>query len=71
MLFGAEGARIVAGDIDGEQLDRLRERLEARGVEVVAVVGDVSKPEDEKRMMTAAVDGRGMFLSCSTRSKRW
>jgi NAD(P)-dependent dehydrogenase (short-subunit alcohol dehydrogenase family) len=58
-LFAAEGARIVAGDIDGEHLDRLRERLEARGAELIAVVGDVSKPEDAKRMMVAAVERYG------------
>ena len=54
-LFAAEGARIVAGDIDGDGLNRLRERLEARGAEVVAVVGDVSKPEDARSMVQAAV----------------
>src|SRR5512132_1882578 len=58
-LFAAEGARIVAGDIDREGLDRLRERLEARGGELVAVVGDVSKPEDARSMIEAAVDHYG------------
>src|SRR5215217_1376594 len=58
-LFAAEGARIVAGDIDGNGLDRLRERLQARGAELVAAVGDVSKPEDAKRMMAAAVEQHG------------
>ena len=43
-LFALEGARIAAGDVDGEGLDRLRERLEAQGAEVVTVVGDVSDP---------------------------
>jgi NAD(P)-dependent dehydrogenase (short-subunit alcohol dehydrogenase family) len=38
-LFAAEGARIVAGDIDGEGLDRLRERVTGRGGELVSVVG--------------------------------
>jgi NAD(P)-dependent dehydrogenase (short-subunit alcohol dehydrogenase family) len=58
-LFAAEGARIVAGDIDREGLDRLRERLEARGGELLAVVGDVSKPEDARSMIEAAVDHYG------------
>ena len=55
-LFAAEGARIVAGDIDGEGLDRLRDRIAGRGGELVIVVGDVSKPEDARRMTDAAVD---------------
>ena len=58
-LFAAEGARIVAGDIDGEGLERLRERLESRGAEVVTVVGDVSEPADARRMVQAAVDHYG------------
>ena len=76
-LFAAEGARIVAGDIDGEGLDRLRDRVAGRGGELVSVVGDVlvanagiiplrtiteASPEDWDEVM--AVDGRGMFLSC-------
>jgi NAD(P)-dependent dehydrogenase (short-subunit alcohol dehydrogenase family) len=58
-LFAAEGARIVAGDIDGDGVNRLQERLDARGGEVVAVVGDVSKPDDAKRMIDAAVEHYG------------
>src|SRR5215211_9408335 len=58
-LFAAEGARILAGDIDGDGLDRLRERLQARSAELVVAVGDVSKPEDAKRIMAAAVEHYG------------
>jgi NAD(P)-dependent dehydrogenase (short-subunit alcohol dehydrogenase family) len=58
-LFAREGARIAAGDIAGEALDRLRERLEAQGAEVVTVVGDVSKPADARRMVAAAVERYG------------
>ena len=58
-VFAAEGARVVAGDIDAEGLDRLRERLEERDAEVVTVLGDVSKPEDAKRMVEAAVERYG------------
>lgn len=58
-LFAAEGARIAAGDIDGEGLDRLRERVEGRGGELVAVVGDVAKPEDARCMIEAAVEHYG------------
>jgi len=58
-LFAAEGARIVAGDIDAGGLTRLAEQLESRGAEIDAVVGDVSKPTDAKRMVGAAVDRYG------------
>jgi NAD(P)-dependent dehydrogenase (short-subunit alcohol dehydrogenase family) len=58
-LFATEGARIVAGDIDREGLDRLRERLEAQGAELVTVVGDVSEPKDARRMIEAAVERFG------------
>src|ERR1044072_5234420 len=58
-LFASEGARIVVGDIDGDGLSRLRERLESSGAEFAAVVGDVSKPEDAKSMVEAAVDRYG------------
>jgi NAD(P)-dependent dehydrogenase (short-subunit alcohol dehydrogenase family) len=58
-LFAAEGARVVAGDIDGDGLKRLEESVEAIGAELVPVVGDVSKPEDAKRMVEAAVEHYG------------
>jgi NAD(P)-dependent dehydrogenase (short-subunit alcohol dehydrogenase family) len=58
-VFAAEGARIVATDVDGDGVDRLRDRLGSQGAEVVTVVGDVSDPADAKRMVTAAVDRYG------------
>jgi NAD(P)-dependent dehydrogenase (short-subunit alcohol dehydrogenase family) len=58
-LFAEEGARIVAGDIDGEGLDELQEQLKARGAELVTIVGDVSKPEDARSMIRAAVERYG------------
>jgi NAD(P)-dependent dehydrogenase (short-subunit alcohol dehydrogenase family) len=58
-VFAAEGARIVATDIDAEGLDRLRADLEGRGVACVTVVGDVSNPADAERMIAAAVDQFG------------
>jgi NAD(P)-dependent dehydrogenase (short-subunit alcohol dehydrogenase family) len=58
-LFAAEGARIVAADVDAAGLKSLRENLESRGAEIAAVVGDVSEPEDAKSMVQAAVDRYG------------
>jgi NAD(P)-dependent dehydrogenase (short-subunit alcohol dehydrogenase family) len=59
VLFAAEGARVVATDLDAERLDRLRDELAATGAECVAVVGDVSLPEDARRMIEAAVEHYG------------
>jgi NAD(P)-dependent dehydrogenase (short-subunit alcohol dehydrogenase family) len=58
-LFAEEGARIVAGDIDGEGLDGLREGLESRGREIVPIVGDVSSPDGARRMIRAAIERYG------------
>jgi len=55
-LFAEEGARVVAGDIDGDGLDRLREQLSGREAEVATVVGDVSTPDGARSMIRAAID---------------
>jgi NAD(P)-dependent dehydrogenase (short-subunit alcohol dehydrogenase family) len=54
-LFATEGAQLVATDIDAAGLERLREDLDSRGAECVTVLGDVSKPDDARRMIDAAV----------------
>ena len=59
VLFAAEGARVVATDLDAESLARLRDELAAMGAECVTVVGDVSLPEDARRMIEAAVEHYG------------
>jgi NAD(P)-dependent dehydrogenase (short-subunit alcohol dehydrogenase family) len=58
-LFAEEGARIVGGDLDGDGLRRLGERLGAQGAEFAGVIGDVSQPDDAKRMIVAAVERYG------------
>ncbi len=54
-LFAREGARLVVNDVDGGDLEGLRERLAASGAEVEAVVGDVSVVEDARRIIDTAV----------------
>ncbi|MEV7564350.1 SDR family NAD(P)-dependent oxidoreductase [Streptomyces tanashiensis] len=49
--FLREGARVVAADLDGERLASLDG--------VAPVVGDVSREEDARRMITTAVDRFG------------
>ena len=58
-LFATEGARLIGTDIDAAGLERLRADLEARGAECATVVGDVSNPDDARRMIEAAVEHYG------------
>ncbi|MFJ3901855.1 SDR family NAD(P)-dependent oxidoreductase [Streptomyces sp. NPDC090025] len=54
--FVAEGARVVAADLDGARLETLAAEL---GGAVLPVVGDVSRDADARRMITTAVDRFG------------
>jgi NAD(P)-dependent dehydrogenase (short-subunit alcohol dehydrogenase family) len=58
-LFAREGARLVVNDVDEDGLTKLRERLADSGVEVEAVVGDVSVVEDAQRIIEVAVEEFG------------
>ena len=58
-LFAREGARLVVNDVDEDRLTKLRERLADSGVEVEAVVGDVSVVEDAQRIIEVAVEEFG------------
>jgi len=54
-LFAQEGARVVVADIDGAAAERVV--TGAKGA--VAVQADVTREEDTKRMVAAAVEGSG------------
>ncbi|MBV2156427.1 SDR family NAD(P)-dependent oxidoreductase [Kitasatospora sp. SUK 42] len=54
--FVREGASVVATDVDAEGLRRLAGRLPGA---VSTVVGDVSRDEDARRMVEAAVERHG------------
>lgn len=56
-LFAQEGARLVLADVDEDGLEELRERLSWAEAEVV--VGDVSQPEEARRMVFGAVERFG------------
>src|SRR5918997_1701386 len=58
-LFAREGALLVMTDVDEAGLEELRERLTGESVEVETVGGDVSVPEDARRMVGAAVERFG------------
>jgi NAD(P)-dependent dehydrogenase (short-subunit alcohol dehydrogenase family) len=55
--LSAEGAKVVAGEIDASLLERLVTELKRRGV--VGVVGDVTEPESAKRLVETAVERFG------------
>jgi len=57
--FAAEGAAIVAGEIDQARLDALVDQLKAQGVKVVGVQGNVASADDCKRLVDAAVENFG------------
>src|SRR6185503_6237834 len=57
--FAEDGARLVVTDIQKAPLQALAKELRARGAEIEAVVGDVSVPDDARRMIQAAVDRYG------------
>ncbi|MBM4439992.1 MAG: SDR family oxidoreductase [Candidatus Rokubacteria bacterium] len=54
--LAAEGARVVAGEIDAALLERTVLELQGTGAEVVGVVGDVTEPESAKRLIQTALD---------------
>jgi NAD(P)-dependent dehydrogenase (short-subunit alcohol dehydrogenase family) len=58
-VFAHEGARLVITDIQEKPLLDLMGELSDRGVEVEAVIGDVSVDADAKRMIQAGVDRWG------------
>jgi len=58
-LFAREGARLIVTDVDGKGVKELCGRLAQAGAEVEAVVGDVSAPEEVRRMIGACVERYG------------
>jgi len=58
-LFAREGARLVLADINADGLSALRDSLANVIDDVAVVTADVSKPEDVRRMINAAVEQYG------------
>lgn len=54
LLVAARGARVAVQDIDGKSAEETVARIVAAGGQAVAIVGDVAKPEDCKRMAKEA-----------------
>jgi 3-oxoacyl-[acyl-carrier protein] reductase len=57
--LAAEGARVVAGDIDAALLERMVGELQKTGATVVGVVGDVTEPRSAKQLVETAVERFG------------
>ena len=58
-LFAREGARLTVADINSDGLATLRESLANVTGDVAVVTADVSKADDVRRMINAAVDHYG------------
>jgi len=56
-VFAREGARLVITDVDEDGLASLQEQLGGNGTE--AVIGDVSVPEEARRMIGTCVERYG------------
>lgn len=57
--FAAEGARVVAADINGDAVAGVVDRIRADGGTAIAITGDVSKGDDMASIIAAAVDAFG------------
>ena len=58
MRFGKYGASLALIDIDQEKLDKVVAKLQEGGVpseKILAVKGDVTNPDDAKKVVDAAV----------------
>ncbi|MGW2038899.1 SDR family NAD(P)-dependent oxidoreductase [Streptomyces virginiae] len=59
VLLARAGARVTAADINGPGVEALRTDLAAEGLAITVVRGDVSDPDDNRAMVTAAVEAYG------------
>lgn len=57
--FAAEGASVVAADINGDSVGGVVQRIRDGGGTAVAVTGDVSRGDDMSKIIAAAVDAFG------------
>lgn len=57
------GANLVVSARRRDRLDALKAELEPKGVQVVPVVGDMSKPDDVDRVLAEAMEGRQLYAA--------
>ncbi len=58
-LFAAEGARIVAADLDQSGIDSIVDSIKAKGGQAVGIIVNVAREEDVARMIETAVSKYG------------
>ena len=59
LTFAREGADVVVNDISTSKIEKVAEEIKALGRKAIPVQGDVSKPDDVKRIVAAAIDNFG------------
>jgi 3-oxoacyl-[acyl-carrier protein] reductase len=59
LLLAREGAKVVVNDISGQTANAVAEEARAYGADAMAVAGDVSKPEDVRRVVEATISQYG------------
>jgi NAD(P)-dependent dehydrogenase (short-subunit alcohol dehydrogenase family) len=64
LVFAREGALLIVSDRDEESLAETTRQVQAAGGTVTAVAGDVSRRDDVKAIVAAALDGHGR-LDCA------
>jgi short-subunit dehydrogenase len=60
-LATEHGANLVVSARRAQKLEELKAELEPKGVKVVPVTGDMSKPEDVDRVLKESMDGRQLY----------
>jgi len=58
-LFAAEGARVLAGDLNAKQADAVVESIRKDGGDIRFVRTDVSDPADARRLVASALEAHG------------
>jgi NAD(P)-dependent dehydrogenase (short-subunit alcohol dehydrogenase family) len=58
-LFAAEGAKVVAADVDKAKVEAVAKEITDAGGEATAIVADLTKDEEAKRIVHATVDAYG------------
>lgn len=59
VLFAREGAKVILADIDRENADRTRRTIRAEGGDAEIAIADVSKPDQCRAIVAAAVEHYG------------
>ena len=59
LLFAREGAKVVAGDINAENLKVVADEANAAGGTMIGVPGDISKRQDAEALIARAIEEYG------------